>query len=151
MLGEAVAAELETPAAAPAAQADPVEPAETVVAAAPSVREPATEQVAAAAPPSSGEIITYLQPLTQGAPQVLGRSIAEIAQGSPMFPPVEGLPETYWKDKTCSNCHAWTKQALCEQGTFYTANAGSRSLGKEHPLGGAFKQVLRDWAAAGCQ
>jgi hypothetical protein len=153
MLGEAVAAEMEAPAAPAAEPIAPVEPAESIVAAAPSAREPATEPVAApAAPSNNGDaLITYLQPLTQGAPQVVGRSIAEIAQGSPMFPPVEGLPETYWKDKTCSNCHAWTKQALCEQGTFYTANAGSRSLGKEHPLGGAFKQVLRDWAAAGCQ
>jgi hypothetical protein len=84
-------------------------------------------------------------------PEIVGRSIAEIVQGSPVFPPVEGLPESYWKDKTCANCHAWTKQALCDQGTFYVGDAGSRSLTKEHPLGPTFKQALRAWAAGGCR
>jgi uncharacterized caspase-like protein len=195
LLGAAVAAELEPPAAAPAPAAAPdvresalIERAqasglladyEAYAAAfpdgvfadlarseianlqartaaapeAPAVPEAPAETAAGGAPAPAGEEarVTYLAPLTRAAPQVLGRSIAEIAQGTPMYPPVEGLPDSYWKDKTCGNCHAWTRQALCDQGTFYTANAGSRSLSKEHPLGGAFKQVLRDWAAGGCR
>ena len=61
-----------------------------------------------------------------------------------------GLPDSYWKDRQCKDCHQWTKEALCAQGQTYLTSTGEFALEKEHPLDG-FKQVLRQWAAAGCQ
>ena len=63
---------------------------------------------------------------------------------------MEGLPESYWKTQTCSNCHQWTKEALCQQGQTYLTATGEFALDKQHPIDG-FKQVLREWAASGCQ
>ncbi len=68
-----------------------------------------------------------------------------------MFAPIEGIPEELWKDQTCSNCHEWTKEALCAQGTTYTQNNNVRALSKQHPFGGVFKQGLRDWATGKCK
>jgi hypothetical protein len=99
---------------------------------------------------SAGQAITFLTPLTRGAEPISGRSIAEVIQGSPQYPPVEGLPDSYWKGQTCSNCHSWTKEALCEQGQTYLTATGEFALDKQHPIDG-FKQVLREWAASGCQ
>lgn len=101
------------------------------------------------AAPQSPQEITFLTPLTQAGP-VQGRSISQIILGSPQYPPVEGLPESYWKEKTCSNCHHWTQPTLCEQGKTYLTQSGEFALGKHHPIDG-FKQVLRDWASEGCR
>lgn len=109
--------------------------------------EPAPEPQAEAALPE----IFFDHPITQGSPQVIGRTITEITEGSPLYPPIEGLPDSVWKDKTCSNCHHWTREALCDQGKTYVSDAGSRALQKEHPLGGGFKRILKQWAAGGCQ
>ena len=92
--------------------------------------------------------ITFLTPLTRTGP-IQGRSIAQIIEGSPQYPPIEGLPDSVWKGKTCSNCHHWTQPALCEQGKTYLSQTGEFALGKHHPIDG-FKQVLRDWASEGC-
>jgi hypothetical protein len=99
-------------------------------------------------PPPASQRITFLAPLTQAGP-IQGRSISQIIEGSPQYPPVEGLPDSYWKDKNCSNCHQWNKAALCEQGNTYLTQTGEFALGKRHPIDG-FKQVLRDWASEGC-
>lgn len=107
--------------------------------------DPAPGPTAAALPDA---IITYLSPLTREGP-IQGRSIAQIIEGSPQYPPVDGLPDSYWKTKTCSNCHHWNQAALCEQGKTYLTQSGRFALEKRHPLDG-FKQVLRDWAAADC-
>jgi hypothetical protein len=126
----------------------------TAAAPAPAAPEPPQEtQVAAAVPlpGADGETITFLTPLTRGAKPVAGRTIAEIIEGSPLYPPVEGLPESYWKDQKCSNCHKWTQARLCEQGNTYLSLKGQIALGKDHPLGGSFKQTLREWAASGCK
>ena len=102
-----------------------------------------------ATPAPSSQLLTFQSPLIGRSAAIDGRSIAQIIEGSPHYAPVEGLPDSYWKGKTCSNCHHWTKAALCDQGKTYLTQSGSIALTKQHPLDG-FKQVLRDWSAAGC-
>ena len=76
---------------------------------------------------------------------------AEVVDLSPMFPPIEGLPESYWKEQTCSACHQWNRERLCDQGNTYLSLNMQRSLSKQHPFGGALKRTLKSWAAGGCQ
>lgn len=101
---------------------------------APKPDQPITFEMAIVAPNSSAD----------------GRSIAELIGMTPDFAPVEGLPESYWKDSQCRNCHQWDRESLCEQGNFYVKDK-TRSLRKEHPFGGAFKRQLKGWAALGCK
>jgi len=104
---------------------------------------PLTEQVEAGP-------ITFTSKLKSELEQVNGLSLGELVHQSPMFPPVAGLPEEYWKDQSCSNCHNWSREALCTQaGTYLTADL-QRSLSKQHPFGGVMKQALRSWAAGEC-
>ena len=95
--------------------------------------------------------ITFASPLVSDLPEIDGRSISELIMSSPLFPPVEGLPEDYWKSQTCSNCHEWTQDRLCEQANVYLSENMQRSLEKPHPFGGALKLGLKSWAAGGCQ
>lgn len=124
------------PAAAPTLDLTAPSPAAAVPEAAQPQAAPAQQQ------------ITFLSALTGTGP-IEGRSIAQIIEGSPQYPPVEGLPDSFWKGKTCSNCHHWTQAALCEQGKTYLTQTGEFALGKHHPIDG-FKQILRDWASGGC-
>jgi uncharacterized caspase-like protein len=94
--------------------------------------------------------VTFSAPLTEGEPQIVGKSIEELITSSPLFPPFEGIPDELWKGQKCKNCHQWTRDRICEQATTYLADNAERSLKKEHPLGTSFKQNLRNWAAAGC-
>lgn len=94
--------------------------------------------------------VSFATPLVQGDPAIVGKTIAELIKGSPLFPPVEGLPESFWKDQTCSACHAWDEANLCAQANTYLTEAGSVNLTKQHPYGGTFKQNIRDWAIGGC-
>ncbi len=107
-------------------------------------------ETAPANPPSGGDIITFTQALISDVPEVSGRSIAELIASSPIYPPIQGLPETYWKDQKCSNCHQWTQDRICEQANTYLSLNMQRSLTKQHPFGGALKRNLKNWAAAGC-
>ncbi len=93
--------------------------------------------------------VAFNTPLGVGDPEIATRSIAELITGSPRFPPIEGLPEAVWKDKTCSSCHHWEQSNLCTQAKTYLADS-TRALEKQHPLGGAFKEALRIWARDGC-
>jgi hypothetical protein len=68
-----------------------------------------------------------------------------------MFPPIEGLPESYWKSQNCSSCHQWTRERLCTQANTYLSLNMQRSLSKQHPFGGVMKRSLKSWAAGGCQ
>ncbi|GGM08324.1 hypothetical protein GCM10011534_32870 [Pseudooceanicola nanhaiensis] len=111
---------------------------------------PAAAAPEAPAEPSVPDIF-FDRPLSLGSPQMIGRTITEITQGTPLYPPIEGLPDSAWKDQSCSGCHQWTREALCDQGQTYVSDAGSRALQKEHPMGGTFKRVLRQWAAGGCR
>ncbi|AHD03585.1 Peptidase C14, caspase catalytic subunit p20 (plasmid) [Leisingera methylohalidivorans DSM 14336] len=116
------------------------------------------EAVAAApqpdpAPPALAEAgpVTYASPIQSEMPQIAGLTLAEAVTRSPVFPPIEGLPESYWKDQSCSACHQWTRERLCTQGNTYLSLNMQRSLGKQHPFGGGLKQTLKSWAAGGCQ
>jgi uncharacterized caspase-like protein len=104
----------------------------------------------AAAPPMGPEL-TFLMPFTSGDPAIMGKSIEELVTGSPLFSPIEGLPEELWKEQNCSNCHQWTKDALCTQGTTYVNAGNDEAVSKQHPYGGGFKLNLRAWASGGCK
>lgn len=114
---------------------------------------PAPKPAPAAPAPSasgSGEL-RFDTPLAEGGPDIAGRSIRDLIAGSPLYPPIEGLPESVWKNQKCSHCHEWTQDRLCDQANTYLAEAGTRALGKDHPYGGGFKRSLRNWAQAGCR
>ncbi len=95
--------------------------------------------------------VSFNVPLGDGAASLAGRTVAEIINGSPEFPPIEGLPEAVWKGQSCSSCHQWTRDRLCAQGQQYQAAASARSLHKPHPFGGRFKAALRSWAENSCE
>jgi len=95
-------------------------------------------------------IITFESPLDSEEPAVDGLSIAELIGMSPIYPPIEGLPESYWKGQNCSNCHEWTRDRICTQANTYLSLNMQRSLDKAHPFGGALKRHLKAWAAGGC-
>ncbi|WP_420411435.1 caspase family protein [Roseibium sp.] len=124
-------------------------------------RDPIAEPVAPAiepapkpaqAPPAekASTEVAFNAPLGIGGPEIATRSIAELITGSPMFPPVEGLPESFWKDKTCAACHNWAQSNLCDQAQTYLKES-TRALDKQHPYGGAFKKALQTWARGGCK
>lgn len=94
-------------------------------------------------------VVAFNAPLGIGGPDIATRSIAELITGSPMFPPVEGLPEGVWKNKTCSTCHQWDQSNLCNQARTYL-DQRTLEIGKKHPYGGGFKEALRSWAEGGC-
>lgn len=122
----------------------PAEPVE--VAAAPT---PAPEPEAK--PATQIGPLSFTTPLSHGADEIIGLSFEQIIELNPLHPPIEGLPDEVWKDKSCSNCHAWTKDALCTQAKTYLKDTAARSLDKQHPFGGSFKQNLKVWAEGGCQ
>lgn len=124
---------------------DPIadEPSDVVAAApAPKVAEPMIE-----APLGD---IAFDTPLVSQLPEINGRTIAELIDGSPLFPPIEGIPDELWKGQACSNCHNWSRDALCTQATVYLGTSAQRSLKKEHPYGGEFKSAMRKWAENDC-
>lgn len=98
---------------------------------------------------AAGEI-TFTSPLMSDQDAVAGRSIAELIASSPIYPPIEGLPESYWKGQQCSNCHQWTQETICDQANVYLSLNMQRSLDKQHPFGGGLKRSLKTWAAGGC-
>lgn len=110
-----------------------------------------TPEPPAPAPVPATNAVTFTQALLSDVPEVSGRSIAELIESSPAFPPFEGLPEEYWKDQKCSNCHQWTQERICKQANTYLSLNMQRSLSKQHPFGGALKQNLKTWAVGGCK
>lgn len=96
-------------------------------------------------------VVRFNQPLSEGSADVIGKSLEELIASTPLFPPVEGLDEAYWKDQKCSNCHEWEQANLCTQANTYLSVAGAENLIKEHPYGGTFKLNLRTWAQGGCE
>jgi hypothetical protein len=104
----------------------------------------------AAAPPDSAEdVVRFDQPLKTGPPPVNGRSLEQLVQGVPLFPPIEGLDESVWK-KNCSACHKWDRRTLCEQGATYLKDP-KMALRGSHPYGGPEKVAIMQWAKTGCQ
>lgn len=119
-----------------------------------SAAEPApvvAETPEAEAVADESDTLAFTTPLTTGGAGVAGLTIEELAKGSPLFAPIDGIPEEMWKGQTCANCHAWTKEALCDQGKTYVSQSGERALTKPHPYGGPFKRALRVWANGGCK
>ena len=120
-----------------------------------STAEPAEEtelaMVAEQERSSVPNVVKFDLPLVAPGSIIDGVLLSEITQLSPMFPPVEGLPEEYWKDVTCSNCHEWNKDRLCEQSNVYLNFSGQKNLEKPHPFNGDLKRNLRQWAIGGCQ
>lgn len=95
--------------------------------------------------------ITFKDPLTVGGEVLVGKTIEELVNLTPLFPPIDGLPEEFWKDQNCSSCHEWTQEALCTQGKTYATASNTRAVSKSHPYGGGFKQSIKNWAEGGCQ
>jgi hypothetical protein len=108
----------------------------------------------AAPPPTAGktaeqEVVRYSQPIPFGGYPVQGKSLEELVHGVPTFPPIEGLPDDVWH-KTCSNCHNWNQQTLCQQAMIYAQDV-KMTMRKQHPYGGPEKLAMRNWAQHGCQ
>jgi hypothetical protein len=100
--------------------------------------------------PPEDEIIEWDKPIGIGPYPVNGRTIAELIEGTPLFSPIEGLHESIWK-KTCSSCHQWNRERLCDQGKTYAGQNIRLVLRHPHPYGGPFKLALYRWAKAGCR
>lgn len=111
----------------------------------------APESTAEAEAPAQSLPVTFSAPLTEGSDEIIGQSLEELIKISPSYPPVEGLPEAFWKEQTCSNCHEWEQANLCTQANSYLTDAGAENLIKQHPFGGTFKLNLRTWAQGGCE
>jgi hypothetical protein len=124
----------------------PLTPAE-ISAATGAAAQSAPAAASAAAPPAD-DVLRFSQPVPFGPFPVNGRSIEELAQGIPQFPPFDGLEESLWK-KNCAACHKWDRQTLCEQGASYAKNP-RYALRISHPYGG-FSSALMQWAKSGCQ
>ena len=114
---------------------------------APTVTQP---EVPTPAPEENTRIV-YDLPLTTDLQSDAPRSIKQLSQSSPIFPPVEGLPDEYWKEQDCSNCHEWSQANLCKQGNFYVSNEDTALDRIAHPYGGFFKRALKLWAQSDCQ
>ena len=99
----------------------------------------------------AAQVLTFSAPLVVGNDAIIGQSIEHLITTTPLYAPIEGLPDEVWKDKSCDTCHVWTLEALCTQATTYLGQNAQRSLALEHPLGNAFKLTLRAWAQGGCQ
>lgn len=126
------------------AASNPATPAEKPIAKAEEQSEKPDQQ-----PFDLPDEIFFDKPIQTGIPELANRSIADLIKGSPLHPPIENLPDVYWKGKTCSNCHQWHKDNLCDQAKTYLADTAAFS--KPHPYGPAFKAALRLWAQDGCR
>jgi hypothetical protein len=133
------------------------EPAELAAAQGPTVPPPVAPAPAPSAvpAPSAGpaadqKIVKFSDPIPFGPVSVAGKTLEQLAAGdSPLFPPIEGIPEALWK-KPCATCHNWTKETLCEQGARYVKEP-ALAFRNQHPYGGPMKVTLLEWAKQGCQ
>lgn len=95
--------------------------------------------------------VTFTSPLPPDLAGVGGRSIAELLEGTPAFPPIEGLPEELWKDRPCGTCHKWTPEDLCTQAKTYARPDAADRLAMPHPYGPAFRRALKAFGEGGCR
>jgi hypothetical protein len=102
-------------------------------------------------PAAATHMVTFVDPLEIGGVGIAGASLETLIKGSPRFPPIEWLPDSVWKNATCSDCHQWTREALCTQAQTYLTNSAPEFLEKPHPFGGGFKTNLQAWAEDDCQ
>lgn len=110
-------------------------------------------QIAAATPrATAGDLaVTFSTPFPTTEPALAGRSIETLLAGTPMFSPIEGLPEELWKDQSCTNCHKWTRDNFCTQSRVYLEASAVALVDGEHPFGPDFKMALRNWARNDCR
>ncbi|MEL6694144.1 MAG: hypothetical protein AAFY65_06525 [Pseudomonadota bacterium] len=94
--------------------------------------------------------VAYDRPLAFGSERIMGKTLAEITDSAPAYPPIEGLPAEVWKDKSCGSCHEWTRENLCRQAGTYISQDPERYQNKPHPFGGMLKINLRNWAQNDC-
>ncbi len=94
--------------------------------------------------------VTYTAPMAFGNEHLIGQSLSEIVEASPQYPPVEGLPEEMWQERSCSTCHNWTRETLCTQASTYVSMDPAKYREKMHPFGGLLKINLRNWAQNDC-
>lgn len=93
--------------------------------------------------------VLFDRPLKVGDPAIDGKSLAQLVEGKPLFTPIEGLDKAEWNN-SCSSCHQWTRERLCEQSQRYDrSDAGILRL--QHPYGPRFKVALANWAKNGCK
>ncbi|MEO6301053.1 MAG: caspase family protein [Paracoccaceae bacterium] len=142
---EAVNAEIAALAASASRAAAPPVPVPDP--AAPAVEGPIDPVMAAQI---EAETLAFNAPLKAGTADMVGKTIEELVKSSPLFPPFDGIPDEVWKGKHCGDCHKWTQAALCDQGKFYIKDTGFVAMDKQHPLGGAFRLTLKQWAQQGC-
>ncbi len=95
--------------------------------------------------------VSYSAPLAFGNERLIGKNLSEIVQTHPEYPPIAGLPDAVWKEKTCQSCHTWTRADLCTQANTYVAMDPQKYREKMHPFGGLLKINLRNWAQNDCQ
>jgi branched-chain amino acid transport system substrate-binding protein len=119
---------------------------QVAIAATPGTIPPSIAGQSTALPPES--ILYFDQPVPFGPVPVNGKTIKQLADGIPLFPPIEGQDEALWK-KNCSACHKWDRETLCQQGARYLADPNT-VLRLQHPYGGPFKVALMRWSRSGC-
>jgi hypothetical protein len=95
------------------------------------------------------DIVRFDQPVPFGPVPINGRSLKELADRVPMFPPVKEAENALWQ-KSCPSCHQWERQSICKQGETYLNNPRI-ALRQPHPFGGPFKVALMRWSKNGCQ
>ena len=95
--------------------------------------------------------VTYDEPMNFGNGAIIGHSLASISALTPLYSPVEGLPESYWKEQECSSCHQWTRAELCTQASTYIERKPLEYQAKQHPFDGLLKINMRNWAIGGCE
>jgi hypothetical protein len=102
------------------------------------------------APAAAGEPALHFRDALGSVPFPMnGHSLAELIQGTPLFPPIQGLEESVWK-KQCPSCHQWSQKNLCDQANTYLKNPKA-ALRVPHPYGGPEKVAMMQWAKTGCQ
>lgn len=78
-------------------------------------------------------------------------SLRQLTNDLALYPPYKGLSVKRWATITCTECHDWTKRALCTQGRSYIDSGGSELTRSKHPYGGFFKRGIKVWASQGCK
>jgi hypothetical protein len=115
---------------------------------------PSAPVAAAAAAPAAAirpeDILHFDHPIPFGPFPVNGHSIKELIESTPLFAPIEDLPDEVWKEKKCTTCHKWTAERLCDQGKTYVKSP-RYALRIQHPFGGPLKVALMGWVKSGCQ
>jgi hypothetical protein len=96
------------------------------------------------------EPIRYDKKLSEPGTPMDNKSLEELIVGQPVFPPIDGLDPSIWKNKNCGTCHQWTKERLCTQAKTYV-EAKKMVERIRHPYGLEFKHVLERWGEGGCQ